>query len=225
MFGVVVRNNNNQEIIYGNEVSFLFIGKMTVELKNNGSGQYNNLSTRNFGFDCSNVLIFTTWTSTNRPIDSPKWSAQAAYNGFIDGYVTCSVADLNTQYPGCTGFADFYVFAPANKIPVKGWGICLWNSSNIVAFHTVGAPLKIKGYGQNNNTGCKKTAVIPALFKLERFPLGPGWGELVFFRTSVQSQGGMNVSNRAYVGGSYGHPGTYVNNAPDTPYIDGADYD
>ncbi len=141
MYGFEIRNQWNQRIVYGEEQTYLFWGKMDIAKWNEGD-------------HVQNLFNIPVWW---QPMVFVRILEQK--RGTILGTNMFEVVNINGRLHGKirirkgTGFRPLpkmlkvrvYVFVPAVHVPLPSWGMALYNTKGVLAFHTKTKPLQIQG--------------------------------------------------------------------------------
>lgn len=221
MYGFQIRNSSDQEIILGNEQSYLLYNRLTVS-------RTLPLAPNSYNED----LFVDNWLhgalyQWMRPImfvSCPNWRDHVRHcyltpafdsNGnVIDDRMRVKIA--GTSYAGGNQTMNFYlyIFVPAQFIKKPAYGLELYNEKGVLAFHNGALPLRIEGIHRASATiGNVLGNPFPVIMKVN-YPKDDNY--FAYFSASNNVQG-----YDPDVGG-YVHSNPYENRP--IPYISRAYY-
>lgn len=179
--GFKIKNNAGSEIILGNEEAYLYWGKKVVTVSSTSQ-----ITTHLFNLPQEiDVLILINVSDNSNDL--------TAYSSVSDGY-HCMVTACRSSNPTFTATA--YVFVLAKYVPLGAYGMALWNSDGILAFHTSRPNLRVQGicvWGQSTSTGYK-TATVASASVGGLLPANGGIGGSAY---TVLNQVGYSSGNRS----------------------------
>lgn len=152
MFGFKVTNKKGQEIILGQEQSYLLYKSGVITRYFNAFPDGNELN-YNMGelyrwmapilfISIERKLIYC-WCGLRPGMDKYGTITSEKLRLWISGYAVRQSQHMKVSY---------YIFVPAKYIPLPDYGLVLYNDKNEVAFHNGAKPLTIKGIRKANST-------------------------------------------------------------------------
>lgn len=148
MFGALIKNNNNDEIIYGPEVTYQYWGRKSVTFTSGGSE--NIISLFDIPDSWEPVIFCKVNTSMlNAQVDT------TVVSGVTHGRCIC------TDSPAKTITATFYIFVPCHRVSLNTYGMAVWNDNGVLAYHTSRPMLMVDLVSNEDQTTPYPCAVNP----------------------------------------------------------------
>ncbi len=140
MYGFEIRNRWNQKIVYGEEQAYLFWGKMDIAKWNEGDHVQNLF---NIPVSWQPLVFVRILDQLRGTILSTNIFEAVNVNGRLHGKIRIRKGTSINSLPMMLK-VRVYVFVPAVHVPLPSWGMALYNTKGVLAFHTKTKPLQVQ---------------------------------------------------------------------------------